>query len=88
MSCDQIYLTGSRDTDILVTQKITDTDLTNLCIAEPRWKLSKDDVFWKTRLFQKYGEAVKRPGETWKHFYLKLLLLNLVIFKLNHIDFP
>jgi hypothetical protein len=66
-------LTLQKQTDIVISDEISDRDLLNLCIANPSLSICRDDNFWRERLFRKYGNVQKSDEKTWKTFYLQLL---------------
>lgn len=65
-------LSDQKDTDYLITQKLDDRDLLNLC-AGLDLKMFKDEQFWKNRLFDVYGQYQKSHNKTWKTFYLQIV---------------
>ena len=69
-------LTGHKDTDMLVLSQLDDRDLMNFCLSGTHARrICDDEVFWRNRTFQKYGQVNKPANKTWKEYYLNKVLL-------------
>lgn len=71
-----VQLTGVKDTDLLILQKLNDTDLLQACLVNKAInKACKDESFWRNRSLEKYPlpSKYKLEKETWRRFYLKLI---------------
>lgn len=69
-------LTGNRDADLLILQKLTDYELTQVCQVNKKVKtLCEDENFWRNRFNMKFGNLLikyKPQDITWKNYYLTL----------------
>ena len=68
-----LTLTSHRDTDYLVTNRLDDANLLNLCCAVPSLTICSNDSFWRNRFLSKYGLIEKSENKTWKTLYLQLI---------------
>lgn len=66
-------LTGIKDVDYLILDKMRDKDLANFCqVNKYAEKLCSNEIFWKNRFIQKYGEGsvkYKPKDKSWKTHY-------------------
>lgn len=80
------FLTGSKETDLIVLSKLNDEDLLIACQTNKAInKACKNESFWKSRFistFDKkfstqsiynYPSKYKKNSETWRNFYLKFV---------------
>ena len=83
-------LTGFRDTDFLIMEKLDDKSLLNLCLTNKRASvLCREQNFWKRRFVSKFGETAakyKPEQRSWKNHYLKVII-DLDRFSENPVDF-
>ena len=66
-----------KDVDMEVLKKLDDRSLLSLCSVDKYTNmLCKNEVFWKVRTNEKYGNISKyKPGDmTWRDFYLKIVM--------------
>ena len=71
-----VNLTGVKDTDLLILQKLNDKDLLEACMVNKAInKACKDESFWRNRSVKAYPLAseYKKETETWRRFYLKFI---------------
>lgn len=71
-----VVLTGIKDTDLLILQRLDDKDLLQACLVNKSInKACKDESFWRNRSLEKFPLAseYKLENETWRHFYLKFV---------------
>ena len=54
---------------------LDDASLIKYCIDNPSNVICRDENFWKTRLFKKYGitDDIKLSDKTWRNFYLSIV---------------
>ena len=71
------FLTGIKDADILILNKLNDEDLFNVCLTNQYTaKLCRDESFWRNRYIQKFGEdkiKYKPQDRSWRNQYLKVI---------------
>lgn len=80
------YLTGHKDTDLLVLSRLNDENLLNTCLANKAInKVCQNESFWKSRFISvfdnkynvepgyDYPSKYKKDSETWRNFYLKFV---------------
>lgn len=81
------FISGSRDTELIVLSKLNDRDLLNVCLTNREInKACKNENFWRERFInrfdstslkhmkmQDYPSKYKKDTETWRDFYLKFL---------------
>jgi hypothetical protein len=66
-------LTGVRDVDLLILQKLDDRSLFAFCQTDQYAKrLCQNENFWEKRFLERYGPARKRKDRTWRNFYLNI----------------
>jgi hypothetical protein len=76
-----MLLTGNKDTNLSILERLNDTDLANLCqVNREAKKLCNDENFWRNRLLNKFRELgsleelKKYKGDrTWKQYYIYLI---------------
>lgn len=71
-----VILTGIKDTDLLILQKLDDEDLLQACLVNKAInRACKDESFWRNRSLEKYPlpSNYKLEKETWRYFYLKIV---------------
>lgn len=82
------FISGSRDTELIVLSKLNDRDLLNVCLTNREInKACKNENFWRERFINKFDQKPQEPSdlfdypskykkdsETWRNFYLKFLL--------------
>ena len=70
-------LTGIKDTDLLILEKLDDRSLFSYCQTNQYANnVCQDENFWRNRLITKYGietAELKNIDRSWKDFYLKLV---------------
>lgn len=75
-------LTGIKDVDTIILSKLSDKDLRNLCMVNKySQSLCDNDLFWKRRFVNKYGERAvkyKPANKTWKehYYFVHYLIVN------------
>ena len=71
-----VTLTGIKDTDLLILQRLDDKDLTNLCQVNSYTRsLCANENFWINRLVNNYGQLIlskKQSTESYKDFYIRI----------------
>jgi ankyrin repeat protein len=69
------FLTNSKDTDILILEKLSDRDLLNFCLTNKSInRLCNEDDFWKNRFLKKFGDFQNKSKDiSWKKLYLLLV---------------
>ena len=72
-------LTGNKDTDRLILNKLDDKDLVNFCLSNKAANnfCNQDQTFWRDRVFSRFGLpyelANKYKGEkSWSEYYIDL----------------
>ena len=75
MNTSNIALSGNKDVDLLILDKLDDKSLINFCFVNQNANhLCQIDSFWRNRLIKKYGqESLEYKSGTWKQFYLSIL---------------
>jgi ankyrin repeat protein len=71
-----VNLTGVKDTDLLILQRLNDTDLLQAYLVNKAInKACKDESFWRNRSVEKFPlpSKYKPEKETWRRFYLKFI---------------
>lgn len=71
-----VNLTGIKDTDLLILQRLEDKDLLQACLVNKAInKACKDENFWRNRSLEVFPlpSKYKLGRETWRHFYLKIV---------------
>ncbi len=72
-------LTGNKDVDRKILNKLKDEDLVNVCqVNQKAQSLCNDQVFWMNRVFLRFGyvggdvlRANKGTDRTWSEYYIK-----------------
>ena len=65
-------LTGNKDADLIILDKLDDKTLVNFCIVNKEAnRLCSIDSFWRNRLIKNYGN-IQFKSRTWKQFYLSI----------------
>ena len=78
------FLTGNKDTDLIVLSKLNNEDLLNACLTNKDVnRACKNESFWKSRFISLYDNEFPNPvdypskykkdSETWRNFYLKFV---------------
>ena len=67
-----VHLTGNRDTDNLVMDRLSETDFINFYLAAPKLKLFQSDGFWRRRFCQRHGDVPHPRTKTWRELTLHL----------------
>ena len=74
-------LTGNKDTDILIINKLNDYELGKVCQANRHVNaICNDETFWRIRIYEKYGNRLKEfdvdiskyRKTSWKDYYILL----------------
>ena len=68
----QQTLSGSLDTDEVITKFLCETDFISLYQASPHLSLFKRELFWRRRLQQRHGEVPHPKTKTWKKYSLQI----------------
>lgn len=67
-------LTGIKDVDLMILDKLSDRDLLNFCITnKSNKKLCDNQDFWRNRFIKRFGDVAgkyKNPNRSWKNHYL------------------
>ena len=73
-------LTGNKDTDFIILNKLKDYELTQVCQANKYVNsLCNDDLFWMNRVLDRFGKYLGSSknirenylnGRTWKEYYM------------------
>lgn len=93
-------LTGIKDVDFLILEKLTDKDLLSICsVNKYAEKLCSKELFWKSRFMKNISvermqielEAIKKilqkyPEESWKSLYYKHFILGKKAYVLDPSD--
>lgn len=73
-------LSGNKNVDHLILDKLDDKSLLNFCISNPKdlylKKICNDEDFWKNRFIKIFGKQrtfYKSERRTWKDYYLKII---------------
>lgn len=70
-------LTGNKQADLLVLNKLDDRDLLVFCISNKYIsKLCEDENFWHTRFIERFGieaSKYKPKNRSWKNHYLRVI---------------
>jgi len=62
------------DVDKKIIYELDDKSLLEFCKTHKYGnRLCNDELFWKTRFFNKFGRADKNPDRSWKDFYLNIV---------------
>ena len=68
-------ISGHKDTDLIILSKMDDETLFSFCKIENSYvqKLCKDEIFWRARVKEKFGNVKKNEDRTWKNLYLNIV---------------
>lgn len=73
-------LTGNKDVDLLILDKLDDRSLFQYCDLgkgdEYVNRICNDEYFWMNRVRKTFGEVEKTEQRTWKNLYLNLVYYN------------
>jgi hypothetical protein len=73
------FLSGYKDTDLLILSKLNDKDLLSICLANKEAnRLCKNEDFWRNRFISRFGEkdfhfSKKIKTRSWRNYYLLLI---------------
>ena len=87
-------LTGNKDVDRTILNKLSDEDLVNVCKSSKQANsLCNDQVFWMNRVFQRYsyvpGDTLRKykGDQSWSEYYISLRKINEISLKLIGDDY-
>lgn len=74
-------MTGNKDTNLSILERLNDTDLANVCqVNREAKKLCNDENFWLKRTLNKFRELGSldklkeyKGNRTWKEYYIFLI---------------
>jgi hypothetical protein len=67
-------IVGIKDVDLLILEKLNDKDLLSFCSVDKYANdLCKNEMFWKRRVFEKFGNIKKDVNRTWRNLYLSIV---------------
>ena len=66
------FLSGVKDVDLLILMDLDDESLFSACqVNKDAARICQDEIFWRTRFLNKYGNFNKAGNMTWRELYLK-----------------
>ncbi len=67
-------ITGIKDVDLIILSKLSDKDLLSFCnVDKYANEICKNEMFWKNRILEKFGNIKKDDKRTWRDLYLKIV---------------